>query len=140
MALTTDDYLVKLGSSTKIPNGYIDKDSYSATLERVVANRFTNANGSSYEKYYPNAKLTVTFKTSYMTKTRWDTFLGYFTSNMLTNTDDVMVTAWVPKQTAYVLQRCKVTGLNPALHKLSTRYDGIYDPVTITLTGYARSE
>ena len=140
MALTTDDYLIKLGSSTKILNRYIDKDSYNATYERVVANKFKNANGSDYEKYYPNSKLTVQFNTSYMTKSMWDTFRGYFNDNMLANSDDVMVTAWVPKSGSSVYQRCKVTGLTPSLHKENYRYDGIYNPVRITLTGYARSE
>ncbi|MBO4376156.1 MAG: hypothetical protein J5811_02550 [Lachnospiraceae bacterium] len=140
MALTTDDYLIKLGSSTKIPNRYIDKDSYNADTERVVANRFTNANGASFEKYYPNERLKVSFSTSNLTKNDWDTIIGYFNSNMITNTDDVMVTAWVPKRGQYVYQRCKVSGLAPTLHKESYRYDGIYNPVKIMLTGYARSE
>lgn len=140
MSLTTDDYLIKLGSSTKIPNSMIDKDSYSASYDKVVANKFKNANGSDYEKYYPNSKLTVQFSTSNMTKARWDAIRGYFNDNMLANSDDVMVTAWVPKLGSYVYQRCKVTGLTPSLHKENYRYDGIYNPVKITLTGYARSE
>lgn len=140
MALTTDDYLIKLGASTKIPNKFIQVDSYTATKERVVANKFTNANGSTYEKYYPNERLVVQFSTSHLTKSMWDTFRGYFNDNMIANTDDVMVTAWVPKSGSYVYQRCKVTGLAPALHKESSRYDGIYNPMSITLTGYARGE
>jgi hypothetical protein len=132
--------LIKLGSNTKIPNWMIDKDSYTASYERIVANKFTNAYGSTYEKYYPREKLIVQFSTASMTKSMWDTFRGYFNSNMITNTDDVMVTAWVPKSGTYAYQRCKVTGLTPALHKENYRYDGIYNPVRITLTGYARSE
>lgn len=139
MALTTDDYLVKI-NNTKIPNGYIDKDSYSATNDFVVAGTFQDANGSTYENYFPQKKLTVTFSTSYMTKSRWNTFRAYFTSNFISNTEDVLATCWVPKSGSYVLQRCKVSGLTPVLHKESYRHDGIYNPVKITLTGYARSE
>lgn len=139
MALTTDDYLIKIGDN-KIPNEYIDKDSYTATHDFVVAGTFQDANGSTYENYFPQKKLTVSFSSSNMTKSRWDTLRGYFTSNFISNTEDVMATCWVPKLGAYVLQRCKVSGLTPALHKLSHIHDGVYDPVRITLTGYARSE
>lgn len=140
MALTTSDYIIKLGSSTKIPNRYIAKDSYKAEYSRVVANSFTNANGATVERYYPNQKLTVTFQTSHLTKSMYDTFKGYFESNRITNTDDVIVDAWVPKLGNYVTQRCKITGLDPVLQAESTMHDGIYSPMTITLTGYARSE
>ena len=140
MALTTDDYIIKLGSSTKIPNSYIAKDSYQTKYERVVAKSFMNANGSTFEKYYPNMRLTVQFQTSAMTKSMLDTFKGYFNDNKITNTDDVLVTAWVPQQGAYVLQRCKISGLTPVLNGQSTIHDGIYNPMNITLTGYARSE
>ena len=140
MALTTDDYIIKLGSSTKIPNKYIAKDSYRASYDRIVAKNFMNANGASFEKYYPNQKLIVTFKTSALTKSMFDTFAGYFSSNRYSNTDDVVVTAWVPQLAQYVTQRCKVTGLSPVLDRESTINDGIYNPMTITLTGYARSE
>lgn len=140
MALTTDDYIIKIGSSTKIPNRYIAKDSYSARYERVVANSFTNANGSTFEKYYPRQRLIVTFQTSYLPKSMFDTFKGYFNDNKITNTDDVLVTAWVPSSGSYVTQRCKISGLNPALDRESVRFDGIYNPMSITLTGYGRSE
>ena len=139
MALTTGNYLIKI-SNTEIPEGYIDKDSYVADTKKKVSGTFTNAYGETFEEYYPREQLTVTFKTSYMTKSRWDTFLAYFTGNMISNTEDAVVTCWVPKKSAYVTQRCKVSGLAPKLHKLSSIHDGIYNPVTITLTGYARSE
>ena len=140
MALTTSDYIIKIGSSTKIPNSYIAKDSYQARHDQTVAKSFMNANGSTFENYYPNKKLTVTFKTSPLTKSLLDTFVGYFTSNFITGTKDVIVDAWVPQEGAYVTQRCKVTGLEPALNALSTQWDGIFNPMAITLTGYARSE
>ena len=139
MALTTDDYLVKVGTS-KIPNGYIDKDSYNASYEYVVAGTFQDANGSTYENYFPQKKLVVTFNTSYMTKSRWDTFKAYFTGAFQSNTEDVIANCWVPKSGAYVIQRCKVSGLTPTLHNTNYINDGIYNPVKITLTGYARSE
>ena len=139
MALTTDDYLIKIGN-TKIPNAYINKDSYTAAYDFVVAGTFQDANGSTYENYFPQRKLTVSFSSSNMTKSRWDTLRGFFTSNFISNTEDVMATCWVPKLGEYVLQRCKVSGLIPVLHKLSNIHDGIYGPVKITLTGYARSE
>lgn len=140
MALTTDDYILKLGSSTKIPNKYIAKDSYKADHNLLVAKSFRNANGSTFENYYPNKQLLVTFQTSALTKSMFDTFKGYFTDNMITGTNDVLVSAWVPQEGLYVSQRCKVTGLSPVLDRESTRHDGIYNPMTITLTGYARSE
>ena len=137
MALTTDDYLVKIGT-TKIPNSYIDKDSYQASYDRQVAGTFTDANGSTYENYYPKLKLNASFKTSYMPKSRWDTFRGYFT--FINDTDDAEVTCWVPKLGSYITQRCKISGLNPVLQSESTIHDGIYNPIKITLTGYARTE
>lgn len=140
MALTTEDYIVKLGSSTKIPNRYIAKETYKANYDRVVAKSFTNANGSTFEKYYPNQKLTVTFQTSALTKSMMDTFAAYFNNNKIVGTDDVLVSAWVPQIGQYVSQICKVSGLAPVINRESMRYDGIYNPITITLTGYARSE
>lgn len=140
MALTTSDYIIKLGSSTKIPNSYIAKDSYKANYDKVVAKSFTNANGSTYEKYYPNQRLIVTFQTSALSKSMLDTFSGYFNSNKIIGTNDVLVSAWVPQEGLYVSQICKISGLAPVLDRESTRHDGIYNPMTITLTGYARSE
>ena len=140
MALTTDDYIIKIGSSTKIPNRYIAKDSYKAEYNRTVANSFTNANGATVERYYPNKKLIVTFQTSHLTKSMFETFKGYFETNKISNTDDVIVKAWVPRLGAYVEQRCKVSGIDPVLQAESTIHDGIYSPMNITLTGYARSE
>ena len=132
MALTLSDYLIKIGN-IKLPNIYIAKESYRADLELQSAGSYQNALGETHEDYFPYRRLTVSFTTSNMTGSMLEAFLQYW--DFIEGTEDVLATVWVPKINAYVTQRVQVSGLNPILNRLSTRYTAIFNGFNITLTG-----
>lgn len=132
MALTTSDYLIKIGDK-KLPNKFIQKDSYSARLDRVLAGSYTNANGDTYEEYLPHKKLNAGFSVSPLTEAMYNEFISCF--SFIGNTQDVNATCWIPRENRYVTQRVKVEGIDPVLIAKSIRYSGIYEGMKITLTG-----
>lgn len=132
MALTLSDYFIKIGE-TKLPNKFIAKESYQADLELQSAGSYQNALGEVHEDYFPYRRLVVRFTTCNMNATLLDAFLGYW--DFIEGTEDIEVTAWVPKINNYVTQRVQVSGITPILNTLSTKHTAIFNGFNITLTG-----
>lgn len=134
MALTLSDYFIKIGE-TKLPNKFIAKESYQASFSPISAGTYQDALGDAHEDYFPHKQLTVRFNTCAMNGSLLETFMGYFTSNYISGTKDINVTAWVPELNAYKTQRVSVSGLAPVLNTLSNIHTVIFDGFSITLTG-----
>lgn len=129
-----EGFLLKVGDS-EIPNKYISKGTYKASVEKIIADSYQDGVGTDHFDVYPNRKLKVELKLSDCDEDTYLNIISLIRANFLNvNEENIIVTAWVPKLGAHVVQECIYEDASPNIYAIS-KGKIIYQDITLKFNG-----
>ena len=127
-------FLLKVGSS-EIPNVYISKGTYKSSCDKIIAGSHQDANGVDHFDVLKNRKLNVELKISDCSEDTYQSLINLIRSNFINvYEENVILTAYVPKLGAHVVQECVFEDASPNIYAI-VNGKIIYQDITLKFNG-----
>ena len=129
-----EGFLLKVGSS-EIPNTYINKGTYKSSCDKILAGSHQDADGVDHFDVMKNRKLNVELKITDCPEDIYLSIINLIRSNFINMYEEnVIVTAYVPKLGAHVVQECVFEDTSPNIYAI-VNGKIIYQDITLKFNG-----